>query len=69
MFVDISNYLEVKVDSLGAHASQMSSDREVRLERVTRNSSRHKESTGLDYAGKDSAASPSHWHLRMAIAP
>ena len=50
VFVDISDYLEVKVDSLGAHASQMSSDRELRLERVTRNSSRHKETTGLDYA-------------------
>ena len=50
VFVDISDYLEVKVDSLGAHASQMSSDRKLRLERVTRNSGRHKESTGLDYA-------------------
>ena len=50
MFVDISDYLDVKVDSLGAHASQMSSDREVRLERVTRNSGRHKEATGLEYA-------------------
>ena len=50
VFVDISNYIDVKVDSLGAHESQMSSDREVRLERVTRNSSRHKEATGLDYA-------------------
>ena len=50
VFVDISDYLEVKVDSLGAHASQMSSDRELRLERVTRNSNRHKEFTGLNYA-------------------
>ena len=49
VFVDISDYLDVKVDSLGAHASQMSSNREVRLERVTRNSGRHKEATGLDY--------------------
>ena len=50
VFVDIRDYLDVKVDSLGAHASQMSSDRESRLERVSRNSSRHKESTGLDFA-------------------
>lgn len=50
VFVDIHDYLEIKVDSLGAHASQMSSDREVRLERVTNNSGRHKEATGLDHA-------------------
>ena len=50
VFVDIGHYLDVKVDSLGAHASQMSSDREVRLQRVTNNSSRHKEATGLEHA-------------------
>ena len=50
VFVDIGSYLDVKVDSLGAHASQMSSDREVRLQRVTNNSGRHKEATGLDHA-------------------
>ena len=49
VFVDIEPYLEVKVDSLGAHASQMSSTREERLERYRSNSSRHKEITGLDY--------------------
>ena len=50
VFVDIDPYLDVKVDSLGAHASQMSSNREERLERIKNNSSRHKEATGLDYA-------------------
>ena len=50
VFVDITDYLEAKADSLGALASQMSSDREIRLERITRNSNRHKELTGLDYA-------------------
>ncbi|HCP23673.1 MAG: PIG-L family deacetylase [SAR202 cluster bacterium] len=50
VFVDIRPYLDVKVDSLGAHASQMSSTREERLERIKNNSSRHKEETGLEYA-------------------
>lgn len=50
VFVDIKSYIDVKVDSLGAHASQMNSTREVRLERVKRNSSRHEEETGLEYA-------------------
>ena len=50
VFVDIQNYLEVKADSLGAHVSQMSSNREERLERIKTNSGRHKEMTGLDYA-------------------
>ncbi|MDA0263688.1 MAG: PIG-L family deacetylase [Chloroflexi bacterium] len=49
VFVDIQPYLDVKVDSLGAHASQMSSSREERLERIKNNSGRHKELTGLDY--------------------
>ena len=50
VFVDITKYLGVKVDSLGAHVSQMSSTREQRLERVKRHSGGHKELTGLDYA-------------------
>jgi len=50
VFVDIQNYLEVKADSLGAHVSQMSSNRKERLERIKTNSGRHKEMTGLDYA-------------------
>ena len=50
VFVDIKPYLDVKVDSLGAHASQMRSTREERLERVKNNSGRHKETTGLEYA-------------------
>ena len=50
VFVDIAPYLGVKVDSLGAHVSQMSSTREQRLERVKNNSGRHKELTGLDHA-------------------
>ena len=50
VFVDIKPYLDVKVDSLGAHASQMSSSREQRLDRVKNNSGRHKEATGLEYA-------------------
>ncbi|NQW23668.1 MAG: PIG-L family deacetylase [SAR202 cluster bacterium] len=50
VFVDIEPYLDVKVDALGAHASQMSSTREERLERIKTNSSRHKEISGLDYA-------------------
>ena len=50
VFVDIEPYLDVKVDALGAHASQMSSTRDERLERIKTNSSRHKEISGLDYA-------------------
>lgn len=50
VFVDIGSYLDVKVDSLGAHASQMSSVREERLERIKRNSSRNQERSGLEYA-------------------
>ncbi len=50
VFVDIGRYLDIKVDSLGAHASQMSSTREQRLERVKNNSGRHKEAIGLEYA-------------------
>ena len=50
VFVDIGSYLSVKVDSLGAHASQMSSTREERLERVKRHSGGHKKLTGLDFA-------------------
>ncbi len=50
VFVDIASYLGVKVDSLGAHVSQMSSTREQRLERVNDHSGRHKETTGLDHA-------------------
>ncbi|PKB70502.1 MAG: hypothetical protein BZY87_10265 [SAR202 cluster bacterium Io17-Chloro-G6] len=49
VFVDIEPYLGVKVDSLGAHASQMSSTREDRLERIKNNSGRNKELTGLEY--------------------
>ena len=49
VFVDIGPYLGVKVDSLGAHVSQMSSSREERLERVMNGSGRHKELTGLEY--------------------
>jgi len=50
VFVDIQPYLDIKVDSLGAHVSQMSSDREQRLERIKNNSGRHKEKTGLKYS-------------------
>ena len=50
VFINIQKYLDVKVDSLGAHASQMSSTREERLERIKNNSGRHREKTGLEYA-------------------
>jgi len=49
VFVDVAPYLGVKVDSLGAHVSQMSSSRDVRLERTKNNLGRHKETTGLQY--------------------
>ena len=49
VFVDIGPYLGVKADSLGAHASQMSSSPEERLERVMNNSGRHKDTTGLEH--------------------
>ena len=50
VFINIQKYLDVKVDSLGAHASQMSSTREERLERIKNNSGRPREKTGLEYA-------------------
>ena len=50
VFINIQKYLDIKVDSLGAHASQMSSTREERLERIKNNSGRHREKTGLEYA-------------------
>lgn len=50
IFVDIGPYLDVKIDSLGAHASQMSSSREERKERMTNRSAHQREQTGVDFA-------------------
>ena len=50
IFVDIEPYLDVKIDSLAAHASQMSSTREERVERIKSRSGRQREITGVDYA-------------------
>ena len=50
VFIDVGNYLQNKADSLTAHASQMSSGPERRLERVTNGTSRQGELAGLPYA-------------------
>ena len=42
--------MNLKVDSLSAHASQMSSSPVERMERMKRHFGRFKEETGLDYA-------------------
>ena len=50
VFVEVGEYLSVKSASLSAHASQMSpATVEERLERITRGSTRHKETTGIEY--------------------
>ena len=50
VFIDGGDYMQAKADSLTAHASQMSSSREQRLDRGKNNSGRHKEATGLEYS-------------------
>ena len=50
VFIDVGNYLQAKTDSLTAHASQMSSAPEQRLERVTNGTARQGELIGLPYA-------------------
>lgn len=51
VFVEIGDYLHIKSASLAAHASQMSTATTAeRLERVTRGSTRHKETTGIEYS-------------------
>ena len=50
VFVDIGDYLSVKSASLSAHASQMSPVTAAeRLARVARGSTRHKDTTGVEY--------------------
>ncbi len=50
VFVDICDYIELKVESLSKHASQMSSGREARTERIRQGAARHGELAGLDCA-------------------
>ena len=50
IFVEISDYLEAKMLSLEAHASQMSpATTEERLSRISNNASRYSELTGVEY--------------------
>ena len=49
VFVDIQDYVEIKAEALGRHASQISATREGRVERVRNGSGRHSELTGVDY--------------------
>ena len=48
--VDIEGYMELKVDSLSKHASQMSGRSEDRQERMRRFAARRAETTGLPFA-------------------
>ena len=50
VFVDIGSYLDVKVDSLGAHASQMSSRSGDRFGWIRQSCARQGEAVGLAYA-------------------
>jgi|TARA_Y100000780_G_scaffold210361_1_gene208577 LmbE family N-acetylglucosaminyl deacetylase len=50
VFVDVSEYLQMKADSLTKHASQMRGPVEGRLERVTNGASRSGERAGIPYA-------------------
>ena len=50
VFVDIAGYLEMKVNSLSKHASQMSGRMQDREERMRRWASRTAESTGIPFA-------------------
>ena len=51
VFVDVDGYLELKADSLTAHASQMRSRTpQERLERIQTGAARNAESVGLTYA-------------------
>ena len=50
VFVDIDGYLEMKVNSLSKHASQMSGRMQDREERMRRWASRTAESTGIPFA-------------------
>ena len=49
-FVDISDYLELKAESLSRHVSQMSSDPVRRAERIRKGAARQGEAAGLAYA-------------------
>ena len=49
-FVDVADYLDLKVESLGKHASQMSGrDPSDRAQRVRQRASQHTEATGLPF--------------------
>ncbi len=50
VFVDVSEYLQMKADSLTKHASQMRGPVEGRLERVTNGARRSGERAGIPYA-------------------
>jgi len=50
VFVDISDYLDLKAESLSRHASQMSPDPERRAERIRQGAARQGETAGLSYA-------------------
>ena len=50
VYVDIEKFLDLKSESLGRHASQMSSDPVRRAERTRQNSARQGERAGVDYA-------------------
>ena len=49
-FVDICDYLDLKAESLGRHASQMSSNPVERMERIRQGAARQGESAGVAYA-------------------
>jgi LmbE family N-acetylglucosaminyl deacetylase len=49
-FVDIRDYLDLKAESLGQHASQMSSNPAERVERIRQGAARQGESAGVAYA-------------------
>ena len=49
-YVDITDYVDVKAESLGAHMSQMSSDPEKRAERIRHWAGRQGKEAGLAYA-------------------
>ena len=50
VFVDIEGYVDLKIEALGQHTSQMSSDPARRTERITNGAKRHQEESGLAYA-------------------
>ena len=51
VFVDVEDYLDLKVDSLSAHASQMQRRTpEDRLRRIKEGTAKHAEAVGLNHA-------------------